>query len=62
MALKQWPNAALSGSYFVELPLPHISRKRPQCSGTDEIPDSVVCGPDPERHRGCNSDVCRRRQ
>jgi len=51
MALKQWPNAAVSGSYFVELPLPRISRRRQKCLGTDEIAESVVCGPDAERRR-----------
>jgi G6PDH family F420-dependent oxidoreductase len=50
LALKQWPNGGISGSYFLELPLPAHFEEAAEVLGTDEIAESIVCGPDPERH------------
>lgn len=49
-ALEWWPNAAVGGSYFLELPLPSHFEEAAELVGQDEIAESVVCGPDPERH------------
>jgi coenzyme F420-dependent glucose-6-phosphate dehydrogenase len=51
LALKQWPNAGFSGSYFVELPLPAHFEEAAESLDADDVAESVVCGPDPERHR-----------
>jgi coenzyme F420-dependent glucose-6-phosphate dehydrogenase len=51
LALKQWPNGAISGSYFLELPLPAHFEEAAEVLSTDDIGESIVCGPDPERHR-----------
>lgn len=51
LALKQWPNGAISGSYFLELPLPAHFEEAAETLDQEDIAESVVCGPDPERHR-----------
>jgi coenzyme F420-dependent glucose-6-phosphate dehydrogenase len=51
LALKQWPNGAISGSYFLELPLPAHFEEAAEVLDTEDIGESIVCGPDPERHR-----------
>lgn len=51
LALKQWPNGAVSGSYFLELPLPAHFEEAAETLDEEDIAKSVVCGPDPERHR-----------
>jgi G6PDH family F420-dependent oxidoreductase len=51
LALKQWPNGAISGSYFLELPLPSHFEEAVAGLDTRDIAESIVCGPDPERHR-----------
>lgn len=51
LALKQWPNGAISGSYFLELPLPAHFEEAAEVLKEEDIGESVVCGPDPERHR-----------
>jgi coenzyme F420-dependent glucose-6-phosphate dehydrogenase len=51
LALKQWPNGAISGSHFLELPLPAHFEEATEMLDPDDIAESVVCGPDPERHR-----------
>jgi len=51
LALKQWPNGAISGNHFLELPLPAHFEEAIEVLDTDDIAESVVCGPDPERHR-----------
>jgi coenzyme F420-dependent glucose-6-phosphate dehydrogenase len=51
LALKQWPNGAISGSYFLELPLPAHFEEAAEVLDTDDVAESIVCGPDPERHR-----------
>ena len=51
LALRQWPNGAISGSYFLELPLPAHFEEAAEVLDTGDISESIVCGPDPERHR-----------
>lgn len=51
LALTQWPNGAISGSYFLELPLPAHFEEAAEGLDTDDVAESIVCGPDPERHR-----------
>lgn len=49
-ALEWWPNGAISGSHFLELPLPAHFEEATELVGEEEIAETVVCGPDPERH------------
>jgi G6PDH family F420-dependent oxidoreductase len=49
-ALEWWPNGALGGSSFLELPLPAHFEEAAALADEDDIAESVVCGPDPERH------------
>jgi len=49
-ALEWWPNAAVSGSHFLELPLPAHFEEAAELVEEKDIAESVVCGPDPERH------------
>jgi G6PDH family F420-dependent oxidoreductase len=49
-ALEWWPNGAIRGSYFLELPLPSHFEEATELVGEEEIAANVVCGPDPERH------------
>jgi coenzyme F420-dependent glucose-6-phosphate dehydrogenase len=49
-ALEWWPNGAVSGSYFLELPLPAHFEEAAELVGEEEIGAEVVCGPDPERY------------
>jgi coenzyme F420-dependent glucose-6-phosphate dehydrogenase len=49
-ALEWWPNGAVSGSYFLELPLPAHFEEAAELVTEDDIVGSVVCGPDPARH------------
>jgi G6PDH family F420-dependent oxidoreductase len=51
LALEQWPNGAISGSYFLELPLPAHFEEAAESLDEDDIAESILCGPDPERHR-----------
>jgi coenzyme F420-dependent glucose-6-phosphate dehydrogenase len=51
LALKQWPNAALGGGFFLELPLPAHFEEAAEVLDEDDIAENVVCGPDPQRHR-----------
>ena len=48
--LEWWPNAALSGNHAFELPLPSHFEEVAELVGEDDVAESVVCGPDPERH------------
>jgi coenzyme F420-dependent glucose-6-phosphate dehydrogenase len=50
IALEWWPNGAVSGSHFLELPLPSHFEEAAEMVDEDDIGESVVCGPDPERH------------
>jgi coenzyme F420-dependent glucose-6-phosphate dehydrogenase len=49
-ALEWWPNGAVSGNLFLELPLPGHFEEAAELVDEDDIAESVVCGPDPERH------------
>jgi coenzyme F420-dependent glucose-6-phosphate dehydrogenase len=49
-ALEWWPNGAVSGSHFLELPLPMHFEEAAELVGEEEIAEKIVCGPDPERH------------
>lgn len=49
-ALEWWPNGAISGSHFLELPLPAHFEEAVELVSEDDIAESVVCGADPERH------------
>jgi coenzyme F420-dependent glucose-6-phosphate dehydrogenase len=49
-ALEWWPNAALEGSHFLELPLPKHFEEAAAMVDEDAIAASVICGPDPQRH------------
>jgi coenzyme F420-dependent glucose-6-phosphate dehydrogenase len=51
LALRQWPNGAISGSYFLELPLPAHFEEAAEVLDEEDIAESLVCGPDPDRHR-----------
>jgi G6PDH family F420-dependent oxidoreductase len=49
-ALEWWPNGAVSGSHFLELPLPSHFEEAAELVDEDDIAESVVCGPDASRH------------
>jgi len=49
-ALEWWPNGAVSGSHFLELPLPAHFEEAAELVSEDAIAENIVCGPDPERH------------
>jgi G6PDH family F420-dependent oxidoreductase len=51
LALERWPNAAISGGYSLELPLPAHFEEAAETLDEEQVAESVVCGPDPERHR-----------
>jgi G6PDH family F420-dependent oxidoreductase len=51
LALEQWPNGAIGGSYFLELTLPAHFEEAAEVLDTDDVGENIVCGPDPERHR-----------
>jgi coenzyme F420-dependent glucose-6-phosphate dehydrogenase len=49
-AREWWPNAAVSGNLNWELPLPSHFEAASEWVDEDAVAESVVCGPDPERH------------
>ncbi len=49
-ALEWWPNGAVGGSHFLELPLPSHFEEATELVGKEDIAESIVCGPDPQRH------------
>jgi coenzyme F420-dependent glucose-6-phosphate dehydrogenase len=49
-ALEWWPNGAISGSYFLELAMPSHFEEATDLVEESDVAESVVCGPDPERH------------
>jgi len=49
-ALEWWPNAGTSGSHAFELPLPTHFEETTELVDEEDIAESVVCGPDPQRH------------
>jgi coenzyme F420-dependent glucose-6-phosphate dehydrogenase len=50
-ALEWWPNTSIPGELGVELPLPRHFEQAAELLSEDDVADSVICGPDPERHR-----------
>ncbi|MGD9734828.1 MAG: TIGR03557 family F420-dependent LLM class oxidoreductase [Solirubrobacterales bacterium] len=51
LALHQWPNAAISGGYSLELTMPAHYEEAAEMLDPDQVAESVICGPDPSRHR-----------
>jgi coenzyme F420-dependent glucose-6-phosphate dehydrogenase len=49
-ALKWWPNAVAGGNLNWELPLPSLFEAATEWADEEAVAESVVCGPDPERH------------
>ncbi len=49
-ALEWWPNAVAGGNLNWELPLPSLFADATEWADEDAVAESVVCGPDPERH------------
>jgi coenzyme F420-dependent glucose-6-phosphate dehydrogenase len=49
-ALEWWPNALVSGAASWELPLPSHFEETSAWGDENDIGESVICGPDPERH------------
>jgi coenzyme F420-dependent glucose-6-phosphate dehydrogenase len=45
-----WPNTAVPGELSVELPLPRHFEQASENVGEEDVAQSVVCGPDPQRH------------
>jgi G6PDH family F420-dependent oxidoreductase len=50
-ALKIWPNAALGGELSQELPTPAHFEQATSSATEAQVAESVICGPDPQRHR-----------
>jgi coenzyme F420-dependent glucose-6-phosphate dehydrogenase len=50
-AYKWWPNAGVKGNLPWELPLPSHFEQAAEMVSEDDVAESVICGPDPERHR-----------
>lgn len=46
-----WPNAAVEGELSQELPLPRHFEQASKTVREEDVAQTVVCGPDPERHR-----------
>jgi G6PDH family F420-dependent oxidoreductase len=49
-AFEWWPNAGLDGPLSQELPLPSHFEAAAEMVSADDVAETVVCGPDPERH------------
>jgi G6PDH family F420-dependent oxidoreductase len=52
IAYEWWPNGAIPGNLFIELPLPSHFEEAASLVSEDDVAEGVVCGPDPERHLG----------
>ena len=50
LALRIWPNGGIEGGASTELPLPLHFEQLAALVTEENIAESVVCGPDPERH------------
>jgi coenzyme F420-dependent glucose-6-phosphate dehydrogenase len=50
-AYEIWPNGGLQGALSQELPLPEHFEQAAKMVTEDDVAESVVCGPDPERHK-----------
>lgn len=49
-ALEWWPNGAIGGNHFLELPLPSHFEQATALVDEKAIAENVVCGPDRDRH------------
>jgi len=49
-AFTWWPNSALKGDLSVELPLPKHFEEASASLEEADVAESLICGPDPERH------------
>jgi coenzyme F420-dependent glucose-6-phosphate dehydrogenase len=49
-ALEWWPNIVVGGSLPWELPLPSHMAAASEWASEDDVAESIVCGPDPDRH------------
>jgi coenzyme F420-dependent glucose-6-phosphate dehydrogenase len=49
-ALEWWPNAVIGGNLSWELSLPSHFQDAASWADEDAVAESIVCGPDPERH------------
>ncbi len=49
-ALEIWPNAGIPGELSQELPQPAHFEQAAQLVTEDKIAETIVCGPDPQRH------------
>jgi G6PDH family F420-dependent oxidoreductase len=49
-ALELWPNAGIPGELSQELPMPAHFEQATKLVTEDTIAESIVCGPDPEKH------------
>jgi coenzyme F420-dependent glucose-6-phosphate dehydrogenase len=49
-AYRYWPNSGLKGPLSTELALPQHFQEAAQMVKEDDVAQSVVCGPDPQRH------------
>lgn len=50
IAYEYWPTAALKGELSQELPLPEHFEQAAGIVTEDQVAQTVICGPDPERH------------
>ena len=50
LAKEQWPTSAMESNLSWELPLPEHFEAVAQLVTEDQVAESIVCGPDPERH------------
>jgi coenzyme F420-dependent glucose-6-phosphate dehydrogenase len=49
-AKEWWPNGAMNGSHFLELPLPSHFEEAAEMVTEEAIAKGIVCGPDPDKH------------
>ena len=49
-AFRIWPNSAITGELSQELPTPAHFEQAAKMVTEDKVAESVVCGPDPQRH------------
>ena len=49
-AFEWWPNTSIEGELVAELPLPRHFEQAAKMLSEDDLAESVVCEPDPERH------------
>jgi coenzyme F420-dependent glucose-6-phosphate dehydrogenase len=52
IARAQWPTSAMESSLSWELPLPEHFEAVAELVTEDQVAESIVCGPDPDRHLG----------